>query len=250
MQQSELFSILDCVESTNNYAMAQVHAGLATEGQAWFANDQTAGKGQRGKEWKSAVGENIILSVAIKPNKLFMSKPFCFSMLIANICRAFFAEKAAKPIKIKWPNDIYCNDRKAGGILIENIFKGKEWQWAVVGIGININQTAFDQELTNATSLKLITNLEYDVVALARNLHSILLSVLESKYNINVENILKTYNDNLYKKEKEVTLKKGNIVFDTTIKKVNEYGYLQTEDVVERQFAVGEVEWIINMGLG
>jgi BirA family transcriptional regulator, biotin operon repressor / biotin---[acetyl-CoA-carboxylase] ligase len=244
MQQSELFSILDSVESTNNYAMAQVHAGLATHGQAWFAKEQWAGKGQRGKEWTSAVGKNIILSVAIKPSKVFASKPFIFSMLIANACRYFFAEIAKETIKIKWPNDIYFNDRKAGGILIENIFKGKEWQWAVVGIGINVNQIEFPPALTNATSLKIITQKENDTIILAKKLHAIILQEIAKGGIINLKNVLETYNINLYKKEEEVALKKDNAVFNTIIKSVNEYGYLETEDVIERQFVVGEVEWV------
>ena len=60
------FSILDSVDSTNNYAMGMVHAGLAKHGMAWFANDQTAGKGQRSKQWESEPGMNIIMSIRVK----------------------------------------------------------------------------------------------------------------------------------------------------------------------------------------
>ena len=74
MEQNEIFSILDSVESTNNYAMQQVHAGLAKHGQAWYALEQWGGKGQRGKLWKSSVGENVILSIAIQPNAILDRK--------------------------------------------------------------------------------------------------------------------------------------------------------------------------------
>ncbi len=244
MQQTELFSILDSVESTNNYAMAQVHAGLANNGQAWFAKEQWGGKGQRGKTWLSAKNENIILSIAIKPNKLFISNPFSFSMIVANICRHFFALKANAEIKIKWPNDIYANDRKAGGVLIENSFKGKEWQWAVVGIGININQTIFEKEISNATSLKLMTNKETNTITLAKQLHKLIIKELSYYQNICLKDVLETYNNNLYKRKETVTLKKDSAVFTTKIKAVNEYGILITEDVIEREFVVGEVEWV------
>jgi BirA family transcriptional regulator, biotin operon repressor / biotin---[acetyl-CoA-carboxylase] ligase len=244
MEQNELFSILDSVESTNNYAMAQVHAGLATNGLAWFAKEQWAGKGQRGKAWKSAVGENIILSVAIKPNKLFTSKPFYFSSLVASVCRAFFAEIADEEIKIKWPNDIYFNDRKAGGILIENILKGKDWQWAIIGIGLNINETDFDEDIDNATSLKIITKNNYDPIALAKELHFSLLDELSQITEQRLPLHLNNLNNHLYKKNELVHLKKDNAVFKTTIVAVNEYGQLLTEDVIERTFDVGEVEWV------
>ena len=69
----------------------------------------------------------------------------------------FFSHYVFNNAFIKWPNDLYWRDRKAGGILIENIIRGKDWQSAVAGIGININQTSFDPDITNAISLKQIT---------------------------------------------------------------------------------------------
>jgi BirA family biotin operon repressor/biotin-[acetyl-CoA-carboxylase] ligase len=244
MQQNELFSILDKVESTNNYAMAQVHAGLAKHGQAWYAIEQLAGKGQRGKEWKSNVGENVILTVVVQPHKVFNVKPFYLSALVAHICRKCFAEIAGKHTKIKWPNDIYWRDRKAGGILIENIFKGKEWQWAIIGIGLNVNQTIFDETIGNATSLKMITNAEHDPILIAQKIQQVLLQKLENIEIDNLEFYLNELNKHLYKKNETVHLKKDNAVFATKIIGVNEYGQLITKDVMERKFEVGEVEWV------
>jgi BirA family transcriptional regulator, biotin operon repressor / biotin---[acetyl-CoA-carboxylase] ligase len=244
MSQNELFSILDSVESTNNYAMEQAHAGLAKNGQAWFAKEQWGGKGQREKQWKSEAGQNIVLSMAIEPNQLFNGKPFLLSALVADICRACFAEIAGEDTKIKWPNDIYWRDRKAGGILIENIFKGKDWQWAIIGIGINVNQTLFSQDIGNATSLKLITNVEHDSILLAKKIQQMLLQEFD---NIELKHLalyLKDLNEYLYKKNETVYLKKSNSVFATKIMGVNEYGQLLTEDVMERKFEVGEIEWV------
>jgi len=63
----ETLTILPRVDSTNNYAMAQIRAGLAHHGDGWFALEQTAGKGQRGKGWETQPGANIILSLALQP---------------------------------------------------------------------------------------------------------------------------------------------------------------------------------------
>jgi BirA family transcriptional regulator, biotin operon repressor / biotin---[acetyl-CoA-carboxylase] ligase len=244
MQQNELFSILDKVESTNNYAMQQIHAGMAKNGQVWFAKEQFAGKGQRGKEWKTSVGENIMMSMVVEPSIIFNVKPFYLSALIASICRKCFAEIAGEATKIKWPNDIYFGDRKAGGILIENIFKGKDWQWAVIGIGINVNQMLFDENITNATSLKIITKKESDPIVLAKKIQQKLLNELE---NVSVNNLpfyINDLNQHLYKKNEMVHLKKDNAVFATKIIATNEYGQLLTEDVTERKFEVGEVDWV------
>jgi BirA family transcriptional regulator, biotin operon repressor / biotin---[acetyl-CoA-carboxylase] ligase len=243
MQQNELFSILDSVESTNNYAMQQVHEGLATNGQAWFANNQWGGKGQRGKKWASNAGENIIFSMVIKPHTLFASKPFCFSMLVALVCRDYFAQFVQLPIKVKWPNDIYFNDRKAGGILIENIFTGNKWQWATIGIGINVNQVDFETSEFNATSIKKITGNSYDPISLAKELHFMLFTKMGAVTNENVATIVADFNNHLYKKNEVVVLKKDTAVFKTTIIGVNDYGELITNDAIERKFEVGEVEW-------
>src|SRR5437667_2750998 len=163
------FVELQSVDSTNIYALKQVHAGLAQHGMAIFAHNQTAGKGQRGKIWISEKGANINLSVVIKPEALIVSEQFQLSVCAAVAIHHFFSQYAGDSTRIKWPNDMYWQDRKVGGILIENIVgsltagqAGREsavgsWQWAIIGIGININQTSFPPDLHNPVSLKQIT---------------------------------------------------------------------------------------------
>jgi len=245
MEHSPYFNILDSVDSTNNYAMAKVHAGMATHGMAWFALHQKAGKGQRGKEWISEPGENIILSIVIKPGHMFRVFPFILSAFIANCCQQFLQNITGHNIFIKWPNDLYWRDRKAGGILIENVFTGTEWKWAVIGIGINVNQTVFSNEAIRPVSLVDMTDTNYDPVSLSKQLHSYILE----KYNLitseNSDGILEYYNAVLYKKGAVVKLRKNNAVFKTTITEVNEKGQLVAQDVMERQFDFGEVEWVI-----
>jgi BirA family biotin operon repressor/biotin-[acetyl-CoA-carboxylase] ligase len=119
--------------------MQQVHAGMAKHGMAYMALTQTAGKGQRGKTWDSAPGQNIAMSLVLEPKSIQLSQQFCLNMAIASCCRSFFDQYAGGNTLIKWPNDIYWNDRKAGGILIESVIAASasdNWKWAVVGIGI------------------------------------------------------------------------------------------------------------------
>ena len=71
-------------------------------------------------------------------------------------------------VSIKWPNDIYIGDRKAAGILIENIYKGGSWNGSVAGIGINLNQTSFHPMRPRPVSLKMITGNDYDVIECGR----------------------------------------------------------------------------------
>jgi BirA family transcriptional regulator, biotin operon repressor / biotin---[acetyl-CoA-carboxylase] ligase len=244
MHNYDLFVVLDAIESTNNYAMEQARAGLATHGKAWFANEQWAGKGQRGKKWVSNKGENIVMSLIVKPSKVFQANPFYISMLIANVCRLFIAEKTNMQTYVKWPNDIYIDDRKAGGILIENIFVGKEWQWTVIGIGINVNQLVFNNVENIPISLKNLTGQEYNPIELAKALQQLIISSLEKLNMEDLKKIHEIFNQHLYKKNRVVSLKKETAVFETTIIGVNEYGQLETSDTLERIFNVGEVEWL------
>ncbi len=238
------FNILTRVDSTNNYAMAMIHAGMAEHGMAWFAREQTAGRGQRGREWLSEPGQNIMLSVALTPSLLKNHDPFRLSMIVATTCQAFFATRAGEETLIKWPNDLYWRDRKAGGILIENSYAGTNWQWAVVGIGININQVVFAPDTKNPVSLRQITGNIFDAEALARELQTLLLAQFSLLAAAGSPDLPDLYNNLLYGRHRQVRLKKGSQVFETTILGVSAAGKLLTRDTLPREFTVGEVEWL------
>ena len=240
--------ILETVDSTNNYAMAMVQNGSVESGYAVFAKEQTAGRGRRGKAWKSTPSKNIMLSVIAEMQWLPIQQQFGLSMAASLGCTDFFSIYTKESIKIKWPNDIFINDRKAGGILIENVIKGKLWQWAIIGIGININQENFQQEEFNATSLKEITGKNYSVIELAEQLHLCVLKRIETLSSSADVNFLCEYNENLYCRNELVKLKKGNIVFETMIKEVSGSGELVTKDAMERRFEFDEIQWVGKVG--
>src|SRR6202012_5219150 len=101
--------------------MGLATAGMAPHGTLVFAHDQWAGKGQRGRSWNSNPGANIVLSAVLEPVVLPLQQAFGLSVAVALACRDFFSSYAGSDVTtIKWPNDLYWNDRKAGGILIEN----------------------------------------------------------------------------------------------------------------------------------
>ncbi len=238
------FIELGSVDSTNNYAMALATAGKAAHGTLVFAHDQWAGKGQRGRTWNSNPGDNIILSAVLEP-VVPPGAAFGLSVAIALACRDFFTAYALSDVTIKWPNDIYWNDRKAGGILIENHLQGDRWAFAIAGIGININQVEFPPTARNPVSLRQITGRSYDAVGLARELGH----YLDGRYSQweagGIPALLETYNTFLYKRGREVRLRKDNAVFTTRIEGVSPQGELQTRDVLDRSFSFGEVEWVL-----
>ena len=236
------FIVLSRTDSSNNYAMAQAHAGLAKHGTTWFAIEQTHGKGQRGKTWITTPGENIIQSVLIDPSLLSITKTFHLSVVISLACYDLFKKYAGPTTSIKWPNDLYWNDRKAGGILIENNFRGDIWCWAVAGIGININQPPISS-LPDAISLHQVTGKSADVLALGKEL-CIFINERIHMYQESISSTMNNYNEVLYKRGEKVRLRKDNIVFETTITGVTDNGQLLTTDSVERYFAFGEVQWV------
>ncbi len=250
------FIELQSIDSTNKYAMGLAHGNHLPDGQdevqhgtAIFTHQQTAGKGQRGKNWVSEKGSNIALSILLNPYPLRIQDQFRLSICTAVSVYEFFSKYAGDETTIKWPNDLYWRDRKAGGILIENVIGSPEpearrresgaetqelqthhssphsdqdithnWKWAVVGIGININQTAFTPELRNPVSLKQITGKNYQPVELAQELCVVIERNYQLLINGNFASLFKSYQDHLYKKDETVKLKKDNRVFETIIK--------------------------------
>ena len=225
--------------------MAQIHAGLASNGMAWFTQHQTAGKGQRGKSWETEPGKNIALSLALEPKPFRKYGQFYLSATLALACFDFFSGYAGDETKIKWPNDVYWRDRKAGGILIENIYHGLDWKWAVAGTGINTNQTDFDPDLSNPVSLKQITGRDHNNIDLAKVLYEKLLKRVHESNKKNPDDLMREYNRHLYKRDEKVKLKKEQVIFETRIKEVTLTGELITEDVIERRLGFGEIKWLL-----
>jgi BirA family biotin operon repressor/biotin-[acetyl-CoA-carboxylase] ligase len=238
------FIELQSVDSTNNYAMRQVHAGVARHGFTVFAHEQTAGKGQRNKLWLAERGTNILMSVVIEPAPLFATPSFLFSMAMAVAAHGLLKKLAGNGITIKWPNDLYFRDRKAGGILIENILGSGIWKFAVTGIGLNINQMDFGALENKAISLKQLTGTHYDTIALAKELCFGIDAVLK-KLETDTESVTDQYHQHLYKRGEWVKLKQGPRVFEAVVKGVNTAGQLITHHAVEEAFDVGEVEWVL-----
>lgn len=235
--------VLAKVDSTNNYAMALIQNAEATNGNAVFALEQTQGKGRRGKAWKSNKGDNIILSITAQMQWLPISRQFELSVASALGCHDFVSKYIPLQTRIKWPNDIFINDSKAGGILIENIIKGTLWQWSVIGIGININQVAFEEFDLSPISLKQITGYDYNVLEIAEELHTFILKRLNELKAGNFSKMLEEYNFKLYGRGRLAKFKKQNIVFETKIIGVSDKGQLITRDALERHFNFDEVEF-------
>ncbi|MGL6021521.1 MAG: biotin--[acetyl-CoA-carboxylase] ligase, partial [Chitinophagaceae bacterium] len=159
---------LDSIDSTNEYAKRYFKEIKSKNPFVITAGEQTEGKGQQDKQWNSDKDENILLSFCFPPSLFYQgnfNNKFQLLATIALGCYDFCKSYISQPVFIKWINDIYVKDKKIAGILIENIYQSNEWQWAIAGIGININQSHFPIE-KKAISIYQINQKKYTLSTL------------------------------------------------------------------------------------
>lgn len=152
---------LNEVSSTNDYLKDILSKSEPfKEGTVIMAVDQTQGRGQMGSRWLSEPGKNLTFSLLLKPIFLEPDKQFDLNIAISLSVIQCLQPLFGSRVSIKWPNDIYVDGKKMGGVLIENIISGSEWKDSIVGIGLNVNQENFD-ELSRACSIKQLLQEEY-----------------------------------------------------------------------------------------
>lgn len=152
---------LDAIDSTNDFLKALANTEELDNFTIVTAENQTKGKGQMGAKWQSEAGKNLIMSALVKDFLFENEKVFDLNIIVSLSVIGILKSLDISNLSIKWPNDIMSYNKKIGGILIENTIKSDGRIVSVVGIGLNVNQTTFD-ELPNASSLALISGKTFD----------------------------------------------------------------------------------------
>ena len=171
---------LSDVDSTNNFLKLLVSKSEPlAEGTVIMADNQFAGRGQQQNSWQSEPGKNLTFSVYLRPVFLPVQKQFLLNMAVSiAICNAL-RELVGDNIIIKWPNDIYYGGKKLGGILIENQLSGLTYKTGIIGIGLNVNQDYFSDELKDRViSLSQILHKNVNLIKLL----AVICSHIESQY--------------------------------------------------------------------
>ena len=172
----QVISLPTC-HSSNDTARQLAHKADTLEGAVVICQDQTGGKGQRGNTWEAVGGKNLTLSVILRPRFLNVKQQFYLNMIASlAVKEAINSFAPAVDLRVKWPNDVLLNQKKISGILIENSINGHALETAVIGIGINVNQTDFSAP--KATSMALATGSESDL----NQVYGQLLANLENQY--------------------------------------------------------------------
>lgn len=159
----------DELPSTNDYAAEWAKDPAVPEGAVVRAAFQTAGRGQMGASWYAARGLNLTFSVVFRPRWLPVTRQWSLSEAVALAVGDACTDQLGRPVAIKWPNDIWLDGHKTGGILIQNSLQGGEFNTVIVGIGLNVLQTEFPPEAPNATSLLLAANRPLELEAVFKN---------------------------------------------------------------------------------
>ena len=216
---------LPVCQSTNDVLTGLLETGKNTINEGFIVSTdfQTAGRGQRSNRWESAPKENLMFSIVLYPRFLPARHAFWLSATVA-LAVAHALETYLPEVHVKWPNDLMVNSLKIGGILIENTVSGQNLERAIVGIGLNVNQTTL---LPSATSLKMERHQDFDKEAVLIEVYSSLMLRYYQLRTQGWEKMRSAYYAKLYKMSTphNYHLPDGK-AFRATLKGVSENGEL------------------------
>jgi BirA family transcriptional regulator, biotin operon repressor / biotin---[acetyl-CoA-carboxylase] ligase len=238
----KLIYVPEC-HSTNSLLSEFNDQAELPEGAVLVTNHQTAGRGQRGNRWETEPGQNLTFSILLKPRFLEAKDQFQLNMALSLGVAAALQAGLSKPIRLKWPNDILVDDKKIGGILIENQVKGVVLSSSIIGIGINVNQSGFPYP--RASSLSNFSGHGWDLNETFQNL----LTAIEHEYvelrDQRSPALKQRYLTWLYKFNEPHRFKTGEEDFTGAIREVDEDGRLCVEHGGSiRKFAFKEIDWV------
>lgn len=264
------------INSTNTYLKAHPELGQDEDLFALRTDYQTAGRGQLGNGWESERGKNLLCSLRWRNTNIPVAEAFRINEIVAvAIHRMAFVSVTDRRMAfvsvtdrrldfvsgdspvIKWPNDIYVGDKKLAGILVENSLCGGVVSESIIGIGLNVNQTAF-ASAPNPTSLALETGHQWDVEAVMQQVLASFREVITWPHT----RVHETYIGHLYRKdgfypyrEREVSLQPTAPIWDdkqkddflAQIKDVTPQGelVLEQEDGTQKRYHFKQIQYIL-----
>lgn len=234
---------IDETDSTNrwlrDYALSQPEGDYVV-----VSEYQTAGRGCGTNSWESERGKNLTFSLLIHPTEITADCQFRISEAVSlALCETLDAYVTDRQVSVKWPNDIYVDDCKICGMLIENRLRGRLMTDSIIGIGLNVNQREFFSDAPNPVSLVQLLGHE---VALEPLLQAFL-QKLEPMLQMDPETLGKAYRERLYRREGEHEYRDGKGLFRAKLLNVLDDGRLVLLDTegTARIYAFKEVQFVI-----
>ena len=228
------------IESTNQYLQRLLDEGIDITDNIVVADFQTSGKGQGNNVWQSEDGMNLLFSIALDMSFLKAENQFLLTQMVSvamiDVLKKYLPKES---LFIKWPNDIYFNDKKIAGILIKNEIKGMMLGTSIIGIGLNVNQTYFDKSLPNPISMKMITGKDYDLERLLLEVYkSTSLQVYKCQSQCQSQcqsSIVNSYNHHLYRYNRWALFEHEGIEKEMMIVGYDRFGRLVLKEKNDRE---------------
>jgi len=242
------FKFYDVVDSTNDIAKELIRCKSNVNGVVIQAEHQLKGRGRKDSVWESNPKENLLMSIIITPQSIHPSRQFLINELVSVTLRDFLQTCISHtPVKIKWSNDIYVENKKIAGILIEHIITGTSITHSIIGIGVNVNQTDFHPSLSSPASLKNETGRHYDVKKLCVDYSCAFLHAFET-LNAEKESLLaETYVKHLFQLHEQHDYLIDGQKTTATIIGIDACGclLLETEDETVKAFEFNRVKYCL-----
>lgn len=214
---------LDTVDSTNIYASQLLKTTEVVNGTIVWAHDQHAGKGQHTNTWTSEAGKNLTCSIILK-TPIPAVRSFYLNIVVSLAVRKCLSDLGLSA-EIKWPNDLLIQGKKIGGILIENQISGQNIVASIVGLGLNVNQTVFAQNL-NATSISLEKGQDVLIEDVLNQFYGYLDFYLDLLLQSHFELLKKHYYKHLFLLGKPANFSDDSGLFQGVIEGIDESGKL------------------------
>ena len=235
---------LHTTDSTNDYLKSLAKEQKLEEDTVVWALEQTNGRGQMGTKWSSEAGKNLTFSVFRKIQQITIDQQFYALMAASLAVKDVLKKLLIKDVSVKWPNDILSDKKKICGILIENVIKKGELNAMVLGVGLNVNQTVWEQA-PRATSIKTLTGIHFDLQEILNLLLEQFHHYVKMLLDGDLETIKKDYEAYLFRKDKPSTfLNVNKEQFVGIIQGVTDQGklILLEEDDVINTYDLKEIE--------
>jgi len=226
--------------STNDLAKRMT----LTNGSVVITDHQTRGRGQHGNVWLSEPGKNLLFTVVLKDLAVVPSEQYLLN--VASALTLYEVLQNYIPharVEVKWPNDIYINNFKVAGILTETSISANKLEAVYLGMGLNVNQSHF--ALRQASSLKILTQKEWERSDLLENILLILEKRLEQLEKSEAETLVSDYEAVLRWKDEWHTFRSDGQEFEGKISGINATGKLNVlvgNDT--RAFGVQDIEYL------
>jgi len=211
--------------STNWHLLQLSNEEDLAEGTVFVTDHQTQGRGLANNRWESEPGLNLTFSIILYPSSVKASRQFILSKAIS-LAVYDFVSQFVTGVSVKWPNDVYVDEQKIAGILIENFIGGAYLTKTIAGIGLNVNQIIFLSDAPNPISLRQLTGKTYPLEKLLKDLHEHI-AIRYRMITENAEKLNSDYLKYLYRFGRLSMFCADGNLFEATITDINDYGMLE-----------------------